>query len=116
MQLRELADLYDNLSIPAQRLVVLYVRALLLKQEVRRPSIRHRLALMRKVFDPAPALLELLPLLPAPVTKEYALVIDEALGVSAAWLLRGSTDALAMRILEFCREDASADRAERARA
>lgn len=101
MQLWELATLYGTLSTPAQRLVVLYTQALLLKQESHQHSARKRLALVEDTFRmDSPALIQQA----RQITKEGARFIDQKLGVSAAWLLGGSTDALAARILEFCRE------------
>lgn len=102
MQISELSDLYQNLPPLPRKLVVLYARAHLLKQEMSRPSTRHRLALLKEIFDPAPV--ELLPPPPARVTREHAIFIDEVLGVSVDWILDGNTDALAVRILEFCRQ------------
>ena len=99
----ELSSLYRSLPAISQQLVVLYAKALVLQQKQPDLDVRERMGLAAEVLGLDPQSLHRVDGSSTPSTKDQVDYLDTTFGVAQGWLLQGSTDALASRIVEFNR-------------
>lgn len=90
-----------GLGANQRQLVCLFAEALLLTQEGR-TGIRDRLRLVERVFDLSLHVMRKRAR-DGNLSAEDLSTLDEELGISSEWILRGDTRALSHRILDFCR-------------
>lgn len=93
----------EELGPTQRKLVRLFAEALLGAQEGR-DAVWDRIRLVERIFDLSLHAMRRLSR-DGSLGPEHLTALDRRLGVSAQWILSGNSEALAARIIEFCRDE-----------